>query len=101
LVRQRTDIRRTIAYFGLHGRDLRVPPKPSSHLQDDSPMNIDKRWVLLFALAAGTAVSAVVATNARRRHHRKLHARDLKSDIKSWENEGGNLAPAPVAAVVP
>lgn len=63
-------------------------------------MNIDKRWVLLLALAAGAAAGAVVATNARRRNHRTARIRELKTELKSWENEGGNLAPTPVAAVL-
>ena len=64
-------------------------------------MNIDTRWLVLAAVAAGAAAGAAVATKARRRHHRT--ARDLEhaTDLKSWENEGGNLAPSPVAQVLP
>jgi hypothetical protein len=61
-------------------------------------MNISNRWLLLFAtLAAGAAI----ASTARYRHHRTAHVREHKSEVKSWENEGGNLAPVPEAAVLP
>ena len=59
-------------------------------------MNIDKRWILLLGIAAG---GAAVALTARRRHHRSVGDQQHKTNIKSWENEGGNLAPPPVAAV--
>ena len=64
-------------------------------------MKIDTRWLVLVAVAAGAAAGAAVATKARRRHHRT--ARDLEhaTDLKSWENEGGNLAPSPVPAALP
>lgn len=64
-------------------------------------MNIDKRWVLLLAVAASAAAGAAIASNSRRRHQRTAHALDHKTQLKSWENEGGNLAPTPVAAILP
>jgi len=57
-------------------------------------MNIDKRFLLLLAVAASAAVGAVAASTARVRHHRTVRNRGDKAEIKSWENEGGNLAPA-------
>jgi len=63
-------------------------------------LNIDKRWFLLFAVAVGAAsaaAGAAVASTSRRRHHRKARDLEHKTQIKSWENEGGNLAP--IAAV--
>ena len=61
-------------------------------------MNIDKRWYVLLAVAAS---AAAVATQSRRRHLRAAHAHDHKTALKSWENEGGNLAPISMAAVLP
>ena len=57
-------------------------------------MNIDRRFLLLLAVAASAAVGAVAASKARVRHHHTVRNRHDKTDIKSWENEGGNLAPA-------
>ena len=64
-------------------------------------MKIDTLWLVLVAVAAGAAAGAAVATKARRRHHRT--ARDLEhaTDLKSWENEGGNVAPSPVGPALP
>lgn len=61
-------------------------------------MSIDKRWLLLIAVAAG---GAAVALTSRHRQHRTARKLEHKSDLKSWENEGGNLAPAPVLAPAP
>ena len=57
-------------------------------------MNVDKRFLLLLAVAASAAVGAVAASKARARHHRTVRHGQDKMEIKSWENEGGNLAPA-------
>lgn len=62
-------------------------------------MNIDKRWILLFAVASGAAALASIATRSRRRTIRNEHALEHAMDLRSWENEGGNFAPAPVAAI--
>ena len=64
-------------------------------------MNIDKRFFLLLAVAASAAVGAVAAFKTRTRHHRTLRDRQHKEDLKSWENEGGNLAPAAVSPAQP
>lgn len=64
-------------------------------------MSIDKRWLVLIAVAAGAAAGAAVASTSRRRHHRSARTREHATDLKSWENEGGNLAPPPAAAVLP
>jgi len=63
-------------------------------------MNIDKRWVLLFVAGASALAGAAVARSARRRKHRTAHAHDHGLQLKSWENEGGNLAPVPATAAV-
>lgn len=57
-------------------------------------MNIDQRWFLLLAIAAGAAVGTVVASRSRHRQQRTTRDPGHTADLKSWENEGGNLAPA-------
>jgi hypothetical protein len=64
-------------------------------------MNIDKRLFVLLAVAASAAVGAVAASKARLRHHRRERNREHKQDVKSWENEGGNLAPAAISPAQP
>jgi hypothetical protein len=64
-------------------------------------MNIDKPWVLLLAVAVSAAVGAAFASRSQRRHHRAAHDVQHKTNLKTWENEGGNLAPAAVAPVQP
>jgi hypothetical protein len=69
--------------------------------KERTPMNIQQRIFVLLAVAAGVAVGAVAASSARLRHHRTARDREHKQDIKSWENEGGNLAPAAVSPAQP
>lgn len=64
-------------------------------------MNIDKRWFLMLAVAIGAAVGGLVASKSRRRQHRTTHDLEHATELKSWENEGGNLAPAAVSAAQP
>jgi hypothetical protein len=59
-------------------------------------MNIDKRWLMTIAVVASAAAAATVALTSRRRYHRDAHRLQNASDLKSWENEGGNLAPFPL-----
>ena len=54
-------------------------------------MNIDKRWVLAIALSA--AAGAAVTSRLMRRRQLMAQHRDHAEDVKTWENEGGNLAP--------
>jgi hypothetical protein len=63
-------------------------------------MNIDKRWLLLLVVAAGAA-GAAVASNARGRYHRTERKLEHRKALGSWEGEGGNLAPSPVAPAQP
>lgn len=63
-------------------------------------MNIDERWFLLVAIAAGAAgaaAGAVVALRSRRRQQRTTLELGHAPELRSWENEGGNLAPAAVS----
>ena len=64
-------------------------------------MNISNRFLLLLAATAGAAAGATIASQARHRHHRTVRNQEHKSQVKSWENEGGNLAPVPAPAVLP
>ena len=64
-------------------------------------MNNDKRWILLLALTTGMALGAAFASRARRRHVQTAQNLQHKEEVKAWENEGGNLAPAASTAVQP
>jgi hypothetical protein len=64
-------------------------------------MNIDKRWIFLLAVTASAAAGAAFASRTRRRHVRAAGELQHKTDLKAWENEGGNLAPTPAPAVQP
>lgn len=61
-------------------------------------MNIDKGWFVLLAVAAGVAAGVTLGTGLRRSRQGALRKREHSQDLKAWENEGGNLAPAPQAA---
>jgi hypothetical protein len=61
-------------------------------------MSIDRHWLLVLVLVAGASAGAVVAWNARRRFLRTAPDLEHAADLKSWENEGGNLAPLAPAA---
>jgi hypothetical protein len=60
--------------------------------------NVDKRWLL--AVAVSAAAGAAVTARVLRGRRLKAHHRDHAEDLKTWENEGGNLAPpAPMPAM--
>ena len=64
-------------------------------------MYIDRRWLLLFAIA-GIAVAGVAgAAKARRRQQRAVRDAEHSASVRSWENEGGNLTPTPSASALP
>jgi len=63
-------------------------------------MNIDKRWFLPLAVAAIAAAGAAVAWEPRRGFRRTAHDPEHTPDLRSWENEGGNLAPVPLTAAL-
>jgi hypothetical protein len=46
-------------------------------------------------------VGNLFVTRSRQRQRPNAHDRDDATEVKSWENEGGNLAPIPVATVHP
>jgi hypothetical protein len=64
-------------------------------------MNIDKRWLLLLAVVASSAAAAAVTFTSRRRRQDAENDPASKADLKTWENEGGNLAPAEASPVLP
>lgn len=59
-------------------------------------MIVGKRSILLLALLASATLGAALASQARRRHHSAVgdHLQH-KENLRTWENEGGNFAPAP------
>ena len=61
-------------------------------------MKTEKNWYLLLAVAVSAVLGAAVASTFRRRQDRDEHRDPHADDIKSWENEGGNLAPAHAAS---
>lgn len=64
-------------------------------------MTFDKRCALLFAVTAGIVGGAALVMATRRRHHHAASELEQTSELKSWENEGGSMAPAAVAQAVP
>jgi hypothetical protein len=62
-------------------------------------MNIDRRWILLIAVTMSAAIGAAFASRARRQHVLAAGESERKSELKAWENEGGNLAPIPASTV--
>lgn len=62
-------------------------------------MNIDRRWMILFAVTISAAIGAAFASRSRGQRVQAAGESQHKTDLKSWENEGGNLAPPPVSTV--
>lgn len=61
--------------------------------------NVDKRWLL--AVAVSAAAGAAVTARVLRRRRLKAQHGDHAEDLKTWENEGGNLAPPAPASAMP
>ena len=59
-------------------------------------MNADKRWIPVLAMTLSAALLAMVTT-LRRRNVRAAHVEQHKTTLKTWENEGGNLAPSQIS----
>ena len=72
----------------------------SQPLNGSRQLKIEKHWLVLVAMALGAASGAAMSWRSRARRMRSAHALDVKSQLKSWENEGGNLAPAPATAAM-
>ena len=56
---------------------------------------IIRRLFILSVAMAGCAAAAYAVG----RHTRHLEKRQLKEDLRTWEDEGGNLAPSEVPAL--
>ena len=62
-------------------------------------MNIDNRWVAAASpLLWAPRPARRSHRSTRRRFHRTARDVDHATQLKSWENEGGNAAPSPVVA---
>ena len=64
-------------------------------------MHIDRHWRLLLAIAGIAATGAVAASKSHRRNHRAVRDVERNTAVRSWENEGGTLAPMPSAPSLP
>jgi hypothetical protein len=64
-------------------------------------MYIDRRWLLLLAIAGIAAAGAAGAAKARRRQQRAVLDAEHSASVRSWENEGGTLTPIPSAPSLP
>jgi len=62
-------------------------------------MNIDRRWIIMFAVTISAAIGAAFASRSHSQRVLAAGESQRKTDLKSWENEGGNLAPPPVSTV--
>ncbi|HET7731627.1 MAG TPA: hypothetical protein VFK48_16510 [Usitatibacter sp.] len=58
-------------------------------------MAIEKIWYFALAVAAGVAGGKAARVWSSRGSRDHAARREHSADVKSWENEGGNLAPAP------
>ena len=56
-------------------------------------MQIAKPWALLLTIAASASIGAAIASEWRRRQREAAHQKQHSSDLKTWENEGGNVVP--------
>lgn len=65
-------------------------------------MNLQRSFLLVAAAACAAGVALTLAlTGRRRRHHKIKQVAEHKEHLGSWENEGGNLAPAAADGVLP
>lgn len=53
-------------------------------------MNSYKAWGAPLAIILSAAVCAAFFSTIRRRHVRATHHAQKQTDLKAWENEGGN-----------
>ena len=64
-------------------------------------MKIQRNWYLLLSIALSAAVGAAIASKLLGRQRPTAHLPEHAPELKSWENEGGNLAPSPATPVLP
>ena len=97
-MRQRTDATCALVQAPLHGRDLL---RAFEITTSECSMYIDRRWLLLLAIAGIAAAGAAAASKWRRRQHRAVRDVEHHAAVSSWESEGGNLPPIPTASALP
>ena len=64
-------------------------------------MKIEGNRYLLLWVALSAALGAAIASKLFRRTRPIAHAAQHAPELKSWENEGGNLAPSPATSALP
>ena len=64
-------------------------------------MKIERNAYLLLSVALSAALGAAIASKLLRRQRPTGHPPEHAPDLKSWENEGGNLAPSPSTSALP
>jgi len=64
-------------------------------------MKIEGNRYLLLWVALSAALGAAIASKLLRRQRPTAHPREHAHELKSWENEGGNLAPIAPTSVLP
>ena len=63
-------------------------------------MKIERNWYLLLSVALSAVAAAAIASNFLRRQRPTMHLPEHAPELKSWENEGGNLAPVPATSAL-
>jgi hypothetical protein len=64
-------------------------------------MRIERNGYLLLSVALSAALGAAIALKLLRRQRPTAHPPEHAPELKSWENEGGNLAPSPSTSALP
>ena len=64
-------------------------------------MKIEANWYLLLSVALSAALGAAITSKLLRRRRRTAYLPAHAHELKSWENEGGNLAPVPATLALP
>ena len=64
-------------------------------------MKIEGTWYLLLSVALSAALGAAIASKLLRRQRLAARHPEHAPELKSWENEGGNLAPSPATSALP
>jgi hypothetical protein len=54
---------------------------------------ISRSLALLLTIAASASIGAAIASQWRRRQREAAHHKEHSSNLKTWENEGGNVVP--------
>ena len=62
-------------------------------------MKIERNWYLLLSIALSSVAAAAIASIFLRRQRLTMHP-EHAPELKSWENEGGNLAPVPATSAL-